>query len=187
MRADMAVSSLKGKLILASPALADPNFVRTVVLIAEHGPDGALGLVLNRPTDALVGEAVDELTPIVDEDDAVYGGGPVGEDAVMVVAEFDDPALAADLIVEDLGFLPADSDLERIAVATRRARVFAGHAGWGPGQLEDELKADSWIVVDAHRDDVFTEDPDDLWSIVLERKGGPFAVLARMPEDPSVN
>ncbi|WP_372791169.1 YqgE/AlgH family protein [Paraconexibacter sp.] len=183
----MSAATLKGKILLASPALADPNFVRTVVLLAEHGAEGALGLVLNRPTDALVGEAVDELTSIVDEDDAVYGGGPVGEDAVMVVAEFDDPALAAELIVEDLGFLPADSDLDRIATATRRARVFAGHAGWGPGQLEGELEEGAWIVVDAHRDDVFTEDPDDLWSIVLERKGGPYAVLARMPEDPSVN
>jgi putative transcriptional regulator len=183
----MAAPSLKGKLLLASPALVDPNFVRTVVLVAEHADEGALGLVLNRPTDALVGEAVDELTPIVDEDDAVYGGGPVGEEAVMVVAEFDRPELAADLILDDLGFLPADSDLERIATATRRARVFAGHAGWGPGQLDSELEEGSWIVVDAHRDDVFTEDPDDLWSIVLERKGGPYAVLARMPEDPSVN
>ncbi|MTD46472.1 hypothetical protein GKE82_19810 [Conexibacter sp. W3-3-2] len=183
----MAPVSLKGKLLLASPALVDPNFVRTVVLVAEHGDEGALGLVLNRPTDTLVGEAVDELAPIVDEDDAVFGGGPVGEEAVMVVAEFDEPELAADLILGDLGFLPADSDLERIATATRRARVFAGHAGWGPGQLDGELEEGSWIVVDADRDDVFSDDPESLWSLVLERKGGPYAVLARMPDDPSVN
>jgi len=183
----VSVPSLKGKLLLASPALGDPNFARTVVLVAEHAPAGALGLVLNRPTDALVGEAVDELTSIVDEDDPVFAGGPVGEDAVMVVAEFDDPAMAADLIVEDLGFLPADSDLDKVAIATRRARVFAGHAGWGPGQLDSELDEGSWIVVAAQRDDVFTEDPDELWTLVLERKGGPYAVLARVPEDPSVN
>lgn len=183
----VSVPSLKGRLLVASPALGDPNFARSVVLLAEHTTDGALGLVLNRPTEALVGEAVDELTPIVDETDPVFAGGPVGEDAVMVVAEFDDPALAADLILEDLGFLPADSDLDVVATATRRARVFAGHAGWGPGQLDGELEEGAWIVVPADVEDVFSEDPDELWTLVLERKGGPYAVLARMPEDPSVN
>lgn len=178
---------LKGKLLVASPALGDPNFSRTVVLIAEHGPEGALGLVLNRPADSLVGEAVEDLEALVGEDDVLYLGGPVGDQSVMVLAEFNDPSLAADVIIGDLGFLASDSDLDAMATTTRRARVFVGHAGWGPGQLDEELDEGAWIVLDANPDDVFSPVPDSLWTGVLERKGGAFAVLARAPEDPSVN
>lgn len=180
-------ASLKGKLIVASPTLGDPNFSRSVVLVAEHGDDGALGLVLNRPAEALVAEAVEDLEPLVGEDEPLFVGGPVGDQAVMVIAEFDDPALAADVIVGDLGFLPADGDLAAIAGRTRRARVFAGHSGWGPGQLDSELDDGAWIVVDGRPDDVFAGDPANLWSDVLKRKGGAYAVLASQPEDPSVN
>lgn len=178
---------LKGKLLIASPALVDPNFVRTVVLIAEHSADGTLGLVLNRPSDSSVTESVDELRGVVDAGDPVYVGGPVQTDAVMVLAEFSNATLAAALVLEDIGFLPAEADLDAIAAATRRARVFAGHSGWAPGQLDGELEEGAWILVDAEADDVFASDTDELWSLTLERKGGPYAQLARVPEDPSVN
>lgn len=180
-------ASLKGKLLVASPTLGDPNFSRSVVLVAEHGEDGALGLVLNRPAEALVAEAVEDLEALVDDDEPIFVGGPVGDQAVMVLAEFDDPSLAADVIIGDLGFLPADGDLSVLVGATRRARVFAGHSGWGPGQLDSELDDGAWIVVDGRPDDVFAGDPSQLWTEVLERKGGAYAVLARQPEDPSVN
>lgn len=179
--------SLRGKFLIASPALVDPNFARAVVLIAEHSDDGAMGLILNRPTEAVVAEAVEELAGVVDPGEPVYLGGPVQEQSVMVLAEFDDPGQAAALVIEDIGFLPADAQLEDLSGHTRRARVFAGHSGWGPGQLDAELEDGSWIVADPRTDEVFYEDPDGLWSVALERKGGAYALLARMPVDPSLN
>lgn len=181
------MASLRGKFLIASPALVDPNFARAVVLIAEHTDDGAMGLILNRPTDAVVAEAVEELAGVVEPGEPVFVGGPVQEQSVMVLAEFDDPAQAAALVIEDVGFLPADAQLEDLSGHTRRARVFAGHAGWGPGQLDVELEEGSWIVADPRTDEVFSEEPDELWSAALERKGGAYALLAKMPVDPSLN
>jgi putative transcriptional regulator len=180
--------SLRGKLILASPVLRDPNFVRTVVLIAEHTDEGAMGLVLNRPAAATVGEAVPDLSWLAGDEEPVYVGGPVAETAVIVLAEFDRPELAGALVEDDLGFIGADADEpDRLDGAIRRARVFAGHAGWGPGQLEDELGEEAWIVEAPLREEIFTIDPEDLWAAVLRRKGNRYALLATMPLDPSVN
>jgi putative transcriptional regulator len=181
------MASLRGKLLIASPALVDPNFARTVVLIAEHSDDGAMGLVLNRPSDATVSEAIDELAGLVDSGDPVFVGGPVQAESVMVLAEFDEPELAAAIVFDDIGFLPADGDLGTIAGHVLRTRVFAGHSGWGPGQLDAELEEGSWIVGELQAGEVFAEASDELWPVALERKGGPYALLARIPEDPSVN
>jgi putative transcriptional regulator len=183
------MESLRGKLLLSAPNLFDPNFRRTVVLIAEHNEDGALGLVLNRPAGMTVAEAVPELAWIAgSDDDPVYAGGPVGADSVIVLAEFDAPSLAAAIVMDDLGFVPANAvGSERLADATRRARIFAGHAGWGPGQLDDELAEDSWIVEPAQVEDVFTTDPAGLWGAVLRRKGREWRLVSTMPLDPSLN
>ena len=179
---------LRGKLLIAGPTLLDPNFARTVVLVAEHTEDGAMGLVLNRPAGTLVGEAVPDLSWLVSDDDPVWVGGPVAETAVVVLAEWERPELAGALVEADLGFVGADADgPEQLEGAIRRARVFAGHAGWGPGQLEGELAEEAWIVEPPRREDVFTEDPEGLWAAVLRRKGSRFALLATMPPDPSVN
>src|ERR687895_2494007 len=181
-------SSLRGKLLLASPTLLDPNFVRTVVLIAEHTDEGAMGLVLNRPAASTVIEAVPDLAWLAGSDERVYVGGPVAETAVIVLAEFDRPDVAGALVEGDLGFIGADADEpEQLDGAVRRARVFAGHAGWGPGQLEDELAEDAWIVEPPRREEVFTEDPEDLWAAVLRRNGRRYALLSTMPPDPSLN
>lgn len=179
--------SSRGKLLIASPALIDPNFARSVVLMAEHTGDGAMGLVLSRPSDAEVAVAVGELGGIVAPGDLVYDGGPVQTSAVMVLAEFNDPSSSAAVVLGDVGFLPSHGDPEVLADGLRRTRVFAGHSGWGPGQLDAELEEGSWIVVEARIDDVFAPDPDELWGEALQRKGGAFALLARMPVDPSVN
>jgi putative transcriptional regulator len=111
----------------------------------------------------------------------------VQESAVLVLAEFDDPEEAALLVVDDVGFVPGDGDFDLIAGATRRVRVFAGYAGWGPGQLEAELEESSWIVGSSPAPGLFTEPEDDLWAHVLRGKGGVYRVVALMPEDPSVN
>jgi putative transcriptional regulator len=181
------VTSLRGELLVASPDLLDPNFRRTVVLVTEHSEDGAMGLVLNRRSDAAVEEAAPELAELVDPEAVVHVGGPVQPGSVVVLAEFDDPDAAAHLVLDAVGFVPADADIALLAASTRRVRVFAGYAGWGPGQLEAELDGEGWIRAPAQPDDVFAPDPDQLWSAVLRRKGGRFALVARMPLDPSLN
>lgn len=182
------VDSLRGKLLVASPAISDPNFRRTVVLLAEHSEQGAMGIVLDRVSEATVGEVVEGLAWLTGEDAAVFVGGPVATTAVTVLAEFRDPARAALLIEDDLGFIAAqDEDEEALGAAVARTRVFAGHAGWGPGQLEDELGDDGWIVADSEREDCFTDNPEQLWETVVRRQGGPFSLIATMPYDPTLN
>ena len=181
------MESLRGHLLIASPALEDPNFVRTVVLVGEHTEEGALGVVLNRPSDTTVTEGVPDLAEIVEDGDLVHVGGPVQPSAVLVLAQFADPGAAQVLVLEDVGFLSLDDEGEAVATALRRARVYAGYAGWGPGQLEEELEREDWIVEPAQLDDVFAGCPEKLWAGVLDRKGGPYKLVARMPKDPTLN
>src|SRR5207249_12030175 len=164
----------------------DPNFHRTVVLVTEHNEEGAAGLVLNRPSLVGVAVAVPQLEKLVEKDEQVWVGGPVQPEAVLVLGEFLDPDDAAVPLFESLGF-PSLDEPEEIVPATTRRRVFAGYAGWGAGQLETELERDDWIVEPALNDDAFTESPDHLWADVLRRKGGIYELVARMPEEPSVN
>jgi putative transcriptional regulator len=179
------VDFLQGKLIVSSPSLIDPNFRKTVVLIAHHDEEGALGLVLSRPSDVAAAEAVPVLDGLPGAEDPVFVGGPVQPEAFMVLAEFENVDEAAAPIIDGLGFMPADA--EPGALAIKRLRLFAGYSGWGSGQLEDELAEDSWIVVDAAADDAFADDPDVLWRTVIQRKGGPFALMENMPFDPGLN
>ena len=183
------METLRGQLLVAAPSLEDPNFARTVVIVGEHNEEGALGVVLNRPSETEVAEAVPDLADLVEDGEIVHVGGPVQTSAVLVLAEFAEPEQAQQLVVGDVGFLAVDDEEEddRIATALHRARVFAGYAGWGPGQLEAELAREDWIVVPALGEDVFSDDPEALWSRVLDRKGGQYRLLARMPLDPSVN
>jgi putative transcriptional regulator len=179
--------SLRAQLLIASPALLDPNFHRTVVLVTEHTEEGAMGLVLNRPSQVAVADAIAHLAGLVEDGAVVYVGGPVQPEAVVALAELDDPEAAAALALGDIGFLPADGDPDVLAGVVRRARIFAGYSGWGAGQLESEVEESAWIVEAAEPDDVFTSDPGQLWSESLRRKGGTYAVIALMPPDPSVN
>jgi putative transcriptional regulator len=181
------MGSLHGQLLVASPAMSDPNFARTVIAIANHDEDGALGIVLNRPSDTEVVEAVPELEGVVDDDEVVFVGGPVQPGSIVVLAEFEDPAEAAYLVVDGIGLVSDRTGLDRLGTATARRRVYAGYAGWGPGQLEAELEREDWILEPVLPEDVFDEEPAALWSRVLQRKGGQFRLLARMPLDPSVN
>jgi len=181
------MESLRGQLLVAGPDLLDPNFRRSVLLVGEHGEEGAMGVVLNRPSPVSVGDAVPPLAELVDEDELVHVGGPVQPQAIVVLGDFRDPAEAASLVLGSIGFLPGEIETAADVGSLARARVFAGYAGWGPGQLESEIAEESWIIEPALPEDVFTDEPEDLWSAVLRRKGGPFAVLALMPPDPSSN
>jgi putative transcriptional regulator len=179
--------SLSGQLLLASPTLMDPNFRRTVVLVGAHSEDGAIGVVLNRPSQVTVGEAVPQLESAMDEEEPVYFGGPVQPGAIVVLGEFLDPTPAGLLVLGRIGFPAPEAGIEELAQATARRRVFAGYAGWGEGQLDAELEQGDWIAHPAVPDDIFTQSPGELWRTVLERKGGSFALIARMPMDPSMN
>jgi putative transcriptional regulator len=181
------VASLRGQLLVASPALLDPNFARTVVLIAEHDESGAMGIVLNRAAELPVADAAPVLADIVEPGALVHEGGPVQPTAVVILARFYDAESALVPVFEDIGFVAGDADFETLGPEVEQARVFAGLAGWGPGQLESELEREDWIVEPALPEDVFTDEPDGLWGAVLERKGGSFALVARMPLDPSLN
>ena len=180
------MDTLQGQLLIASPSLLDSNFRRTVVLVTEHTDEGAAGLVLNRPSPASISELVPELEPLAEEEEQVWLGGPVQPNAVLVLGEFVDPDDAAVPLFGSLGF-PSLEEPEDVVPATTRRRVFAGYAGWGAGQLESELGREDWIIEPAQPDDAFTDAPDNLWADVLRRKGGIYELVARIPEDPSVN
>ena len=180
------MDSARGQLLIAGPGLVDPNFWRTVVLIVEHSDEGALGLVLNRPSETTVGEAVSELQQLLDVDDPLYVGGPVQPSSLIVLAEFDDAGDAALLAFDDVGVLATGASLEDPA-GVRRGRAFVGHAGWGPGQLDAEIERGDWILEPALREDAFADQPTELWQSVLTRKGGDYRLVARMPTDPSMN
>ncbi|HTN79758.1 MAG TPA: YqgE/AlgH family protein [Acidimicrobiales bacterium] len=174
---------ITGRLLVASPMLGDPNFSRTVVLMLAHGDEGALGLVLNRSSDVDVSAVLPDVwRDVAPEPRVLFVGGPVASDSVIGLARVDG---------EGEGFVPmtrglATVDLERtpasIGKGVTTARVFAGHAGWGPGQLEGELEVPGWIVVDAEDSDAFTDDPDGLWRAVLARQPGRLGWLANFPD-----
>jgi putative transcriptional regulator len=181
------VDSLRGKLLIATPSLVDPNFSRTVVLVAAHDEDGALGLVLNRPSELMVADTVEHLAGVCGAHERLHLGGPVQPGAVIVLAEFEDHARAALIIDGDLGLPNVEAGPETLAEDVRRARCFAGHSGWGPGQLDAELEQEAWFVERLDPEDPWVEAGPELWSRVLERKGGEYALVARMPLDPSLN
>ena len=170
------MESLRGHLLIAGPGLVDPNFWRTVVLVGEHSEEGALGVVLNRSSETSVDEALPELARARRRAWAhVHVGGPVQPSAVVVLADFAEPDDAESLVVESVGFLPAEIDPDALG-ELRRARVYVGYAGWGPGQLDGELEEGSWIVEPAlARGRLHATSRTALWSDVLRRKGGPFA------------
>jgi putative transcriptional regulator len=181
-----AGGSLRGRLLIASPALVDPNFARSVVLITEHGDDGAMGVVLNRPSEVEVADVAPELGPIV-EAEPVFVGGPVQPQALVVLADFIDVGDAAWAVAADVGFVAAETEYAELPELVRRGRVYAGYSGWGAGQLEGELAEEAWIVEPPLPVELFYDDPEALWHDVLARKGGQFALISRMPEDPSLN
>ncbi|MBA3329120.1 MAG: YqgE/AlgH family protein [Solirubrobacterales bacterium] len=183
----LRIDSLQGQLLIAGATLPDPNFARTVVLICEHTEDGALGLVLNRPGEMALADGAPELAPLAGDQALIGEGGPVQPAALLVLAEFEDPEQAGLRVIGPVGLMGDGSQIGDLVGEVRRARVFAGYAGWGPGQLDAELEREDWFVAPAGIDDIFDADADELWQRVLARKGGHFALVARMPVDPSVN
>ncbi|MCO6008780.1 YqgE/AlgH family protein [Actinoallomurus purpureus] len=184
-----------GRLLVATPQLADPNFRRSVVLIVEHEPEGGtLGVVLNRPTEVPVDQVLPPWSELVTGPSVVFQGGPVALDSALALAHVpgtDEPlgwrALNGSPAVARVGLVDLDVPPEILAPEVARFRVFAGYAGWGTGQLRSEVDDGAWYVLPAESGDVFAEDPDGLWPAVLRRQGGELAFVATFPEDPSLN
>ena len=177
------MESVAGKMLLANGSLFGDVFRQTVVLMAEHDENGALGFVLNRPTPMIVDR--DESPASLDVvDPTVFSGGPVQQGLLSVIAEFVAPEHSTKLIFDSVGFLNLDASE---VTAVRRARVFAGYSGWGPGQLEREIEEGSWVITLATSDLVFDVGPSDVWREALRRMGGEYALMATMPYDPGMN
>ena len=180
------MGSLKGQLLIAGAGIFGATFRQTVVLVAEHDDSSALGFVVNRPSELIAAEAAGELARVPLADPRIYHGGPMQAGAVAILGEFEHGDFARNLIFDSVGLLgvgPGGIVVESV----KRAKVLAGYAGWGPGQLESELDEGAWVIEDARAEDVFTRDPDHLWRDVLRRKGGEFVMLSTMSSDPTAN
>jgi putative transcriptional regulator len=180
------MTNLQGQLLISAGGLFDPNFRQAVVLIGAHDARGAVGVILNRPLDTTVHDTIPTLARLVGTGDALFEGGPVETDQAVVLVEAVGDGVLDVPVFGSVGFVTGDVPLE-VGAAVRRARVFLGHAGWGPGQLEDELAAGAWVVEPPLVEDVFTAEPRTLWRRLLQRKGPPFDAAARIPFDPRVN
>ncbi|MEW9521112.1 YqgE/AlgH family protein [Streptomyces tubercidicus] len=220
------VSSLTGRLLVATPALADPNFDRAVVLLLDHDEEGSLGVVLNRPTPVGVADILAPWAALAGEPGVVFQGGPVSLDSALGVAvvpgglsgeggipsvdggarPHDDGAEMAGAPATDrtgvqsgdeplgwrrvhgaIGLVDLEAPPELLAAVLGSLRIFAGYAGWGPGQLEDELVDGAWYVVESEPGDVSSPDPEQLWRAVLRRQRNELAMVATYPDDPSLN
>jgi len=186
----MTTQQLTGRLLVATPILGDPNFDRTVVLVLEHSDDGAVGLVLNRPSDTEVAEPLPEWDDVAAVPSVIFVGGPVSQSAVIGLARSGAAGTAyagwrevgGGIAIVDLAEGRPDG-----ALAVDSLRLFAGYAGWGPFQLEAEIDAGAWWVVDAAPDDALSPDPERLWTSVLRRQRSRLAMHAHFPDDPSAN
>jgi len=174
--------------MVASPAMLDPNFHRTVVLLIEHGEEGALGVVLNRATEMPVAEPLPAWHDRAAEPPVVFIGGPVKRSSAICLGRSTDPAQSGryDIVFDGIGTVDLNESPADLPGLTA-VRVFAGHAGWGPLQLEDELDEGAWVICEAQSDDVLDPEPDLMWDRVVERQPGLLALLTRFPPDPDLN
>lgn len=181
----------KGRLLLATPPLADPNFDRAVIYVLEHHEDGAIGLVINRPTENALMSPLDRWIDLQTAPSAVFAGGPVEIDAMIGLATKkdvdDEPAEHLTTISGVIASTDLSADPALVAAHIDAVRVFRGYAGWGAGQLDIEIDQGAWLVLDAEVDDVFSDRPEDLWYDVLRRQPGRLAWLALAPDDLSLN
>jgi putative transcriptional regulator len=184
-----------GRLLVATPLLGDPNFRRAVVLIVEHEvTEGTLGVVLNRPTKIPVGQVLEQWTELATDPSVLFRGGPVAQNSALALAMVpgkEEPlgwrALDGAPALARLGLLDLDAPPRLLAPAIQSLRVYAGYAGWSPGQLEAEIDEGAWFVIPAEPADVFAAEPEQLWHAVLRRQEGDIAFLATYPDDPGLN
>lgn len=177
-------------LLVAAPTLLDPNFVDTVVLMLDVDDEGALGVVLNRPSGVPVADVLESWGDVVDEPEVLFQGGPVSTDGALAVAlatpqGVDGAGFRA--VSDRLGLLDLDTPTELVEGTVDRVRIFAGYAGWGTGQLQGEIEGGDWYLVPGRADDVFRDDTRTLWRDVLRRQPGDLAWHSTRPADPELN
>lgn len=181
---------VKGRLLVAAPALVDPNFFRTVVLMVEHTDEGAAGVVINRPTDTALSEGpLDEWSDIAADPALVFEGGPVSRESAVCLGHLR-PQVSTDgwqQVIGGVGVVDLGAESSTLRTTVDRVRVFSGYAGWGPGQLEEEIAEGAWFVLDADPEDAMCGEPGGLWRFVLRRQGGNLALVASFPADPTMN
>jgi putative transcriptional regulator len=186
----VAATSTQGKLLVASPVLSDGVFDRTVVLVLEHdADDGALGLVLTTPSTTDVAEVLPDWSGYAARPATVFWGGPVGVGSAICLglARPGAEPFPWQPVVGRAGVVDLDAGPELVDGALESLRVFSGYAGWSAGQLDAELEAGAWWVVDADPLDVVDAAPTELWRAVLRRQGGALARYALFPTDASLN
>ena len=165
----------KGKFLVASRSLQDPNFARTVVLLVEYDADGAVGVIVNRPTSVPLGDALPEVESVQRPRDVIYLGGPVALDRMLILLRTRDQPPQS-LRVFDRVF--ASSSVAALRASLTRGdavRAFAGYAGWGPKQLDQEVARGDWLVGPAESDAVFADAPGAIWDELIERLSGNWA------------
>jgi putative transcriptional regulator len=181
---------LTGQLLVATPNLRDPNFERSVVLVLGHESSGALGVVLNRATGTAVREVLPGWETLAPEPAVLFEGGPVQPDSAICVARARSGVagfLGFSRVVGQIGTVDLSRDPAGMRERLETVRVFAGYAGWQPGQLEGEIATGSWHVCQSLPSDAFFGRPEDLWGLVWRRQGGLLAAVAHYPSDPSLN
>jgi len=186
---------LAGRLLVATPLLGDPNFRRSVVLVVEDEPgEGTLGVVLNRPTETPVELVLESWTDLVTQPPVVFRGGPVSPNSALglaIVPGEDEPvgwrALDGMTLRSRIGLVDLDAPPQLLEGGIASLRVFAGYAGWGPGQVQAEIEEGAWYVLPAEPADAFAAEPERLWQTVLRRAGGTLALVATYPDDPALN
>jgi putative transcriptional regulator len=183
-------SRLSGRLLVASPMLEDDNFRRTVILILDHGTDGALGLVVNRPMQVDVSSVLPAWQPYTTAPGRLFQGGPVQLDSALGLVALPgngQEPVGIRLLIGSIGLVDLDAPPEVIASGLAGLRIFAGYAGWGAGQLEGEVEEGAWYVVDSEPRDAFSDNPERLWRDVLRRQRGRLSMLSTYPDDPTQN
>ena len=177
-----------GELLIATPGMHDGTFDRTVILLIDHAENEAsMGLVLNRPSEILVADALPSMATVA-QPPVLFLGGPVEEGTALVLAEPVDPASPSMHHMRDgVGLLDMASPEGDLIQGLLRVRVFSGYAGWGPRQLETELRNGAWITAAARPDDLWTDEADTLWARVLRRQGGLTRFLDSYPDQPWLN
>jgi putative transcriptional regulator len=176
-----------GRLLVATPMLGDPNFVRTVVYLLEHDGGGTVGVVMNRPSHTPVGQVLPDWHDAVSGPAVVFGGGPVQPDGALCLGELHPGSTGIREVVDGVSTVDLDGDVAVIAPNARRLRVFAGHAGWSAGQLQDELDEGAWWVLPGGPDDLFSDEPRSMWRAVLRRQPSPLNLISTFPMDPTLN
>jgi len=178
-----------GRLLVATSQLTDPNFAKTVILLLSHDDDGALGVVLDQPTEVRVADVLPAWGEVLTEPDVLFHGGPVGADSALglVSLHVDEEPPGVRRVTEELGLVDLDAPVEVVEPGVSQMRVFAGYAGWGKGQLEEEIDEGAWFLLDMCDGDVFGRGDQDLWRVVLRRQNSDLSLLSTMPEDPTAN